>query len=83
MFAPLYPHDMANLKMTDVAPRTMALAQRGILTRVQLAVEIGVKPETLVVWEKDGMPSIAQGKTVLYAVDAVISWMKKKNRRKR
>lgn len=59
------------------------LKQRGILTRDQLASELGLKIATVAEWEKRGMPSIREGKTVFYAIDDVIAWMRKRSRKRR
>lgn len=56
---------------------TNSLVQHGLLTRKQLASELGVKPATLLAWEDEGMPSIQQGKSVLYHIPTIIKWMLK------
>lgn len=57
------------------------LKLRGILNRKQLCEEMSVGPETIFVWEKKGMPTIREGRTILYDLDEVVEWMKRRSKR--
>lgn len=61
--------------------RTTAMAQRGILTREQLAEELNLSEQTIRNWERGGMPAIREGKTVLYHVPAVIKWLLRRKKK--
>lgn len=54
-----------------------------MLTRLQLSRELGLDPQTLRLWERRGMPSIMEGKTVLYYVPNIIKWLLRGKRRGR
>lgn len=56
---------------------TNSLSDRGIVTRSQLANELGLESDTLRAWEREGMPSIRRGNVVLYNMDDVVNWIKK------
>lgn len=69
--------------MTHVLQQTDSLLRlRGILNRAQLAFELGIKPETVFVWEKKGLPTIKEGMTILYDLDEVVGWMKSRSKKK-
>lgn len=57
------------------------LRERGILDREQLACELGIKTDTVREWEKRGMPSIKEGMTILYDIDEVLTWMRRRSRK--
>lgn len=57
------------------------LRKRGILTREELAIEFNIKVQTVNDWQRDGMPTIKQGMTVLYDLDEIIAWMRKQTKR--
>lgn len=59
------------------------LARKGILTRDQLARELHMTQETVVEWERRGMPSIKEGRAVFYCIDDVIRWMKRKKKQRK
>ena len=66
----------------DAQPITAVMAANGMLTRDQLAREISVEPRTLLAWERDGMPTVKQGKSVFYHVPSVVKWMLKRGTKK-
>lgn len=63
--------------MSDKTPPT--LAERGIVTREQLATQLNKKVATIRLWEKRGMPVIKYGRTRLYDIADIVDWMKKQS----
>lgn len=61
---------------------TGLLRERGILTRRELATELGIRPATLTDWQKRGLPTIKEGMTVLYDLAEVIAWMRRDRSKK-
>ena len=52
------------------------LANAGILTREQLATELGVTRDTLLNWEdNENFPHRKVGRTTLYDIDAIKTWI--------
>ncbi len=62
--------------------RTQALAREGIVTRSQLAYELGFSEQLIALWEKDGMPVIKIKMKRLYDAKKVASWIKSEGKKK-
>lgn len=61
-----------------------SMANAGIVTRVALIAELGIKDEeTVRVWEREGCPYIKQGNTIVYYVPDVVRWMRRRQRKGR
>jgi hypothetical protein len=55
------------------------LAEAGILTRGQVAKDLDITEETLGRWElQDGFPGRTVGRTTLYDVEAIRTWINAK-----
>ena len=59
-----------------VAP-TKTLANEGVITRSQLALELGLSEQTIALWEKDGLPVFRIGRQRLFDVKKVAAWIRK------
>jgi phage terminase Nu1 subunit (DNA packaging protein) len=62
--------------------QTYSFAAKGYLTRIQLAAELEMKPDTVLRWEHAGMPCIKYGQLALYEVESVVNWLKRQNNKK-
>ncbi len=51
-----------------------------MITREELAKEFKVHPNTILKWQKNGMPVYRIGKNVRYELQEVIEWIKKNNK---
>lgn len=58
------------------------LHQRGIYNREEIANILKLKPDTVAAWERRGMPVIREAKVVLYSLDDVLDWMKKRGKKR-
>lgn len=47
-----------------------------ILTRKELAEQLKVSPQTIMNWEKNGLPTIRQNQIVRYDLNDVREWLK-------
>lgn len=56
--------------------RTQALAAEGLITRAQIALELGISEQTIALWEKDGLPVLRVGMQRLYDAKKVVAWVR-------
>lgn len=56
---------------------TAALARDGMLTRAQLAAEIGVSEQTIAGWEKEGLPVLRVGAQRFYETARIMAWIRR------
>lgn len=61
-------------------PQTAVIAGEGLVTRAQLAAEIGVSEQTIAAWEKEGLPVHRRGAQRFYEAARVAAWIKRGGR---
>jgi hypothetical protein len=60
-----------------------ALMTVGLLTREHLATELKIDPQTMLLWEADGMPVLKIRKQSFYDLKAVAAWMRREGKPQR
>jgi predicted DNA-binding transcriptional regulator AlpA len=68
---------MATLYYLEVSPMPQTIRE-GLLTRQELAVELGVSEHTLARWDKQGVgpPRTMLGRRIAYRREAIEKWLK-------
>lgn len=79
-FAPHQPikwEELIIIGETMESARTTALAAEGLVTRAQLATELDITEQSILLWEKDGLPVLKVGKQRLYDIKKVAGWIRR------